>query len=79
MSDYTLRRTYLLNRAAWGLLGLALLYAIFGGEGKSWWIVIGCAAVSALLWLVAGQIEKKRRKKIDERTDEEGNIRPNKL
>ena len=78
-SSYTSRRTYLLNRAAWGMIGFALLYALFGGEYKSWWIVIGCVAVAAFFWFIAGRIEKKRRIRHSRSTDEEGNARPNKL
>jgi len=77
-SSYTSRRTYLLNRAAWGLAGFALLYLIFGSEYK-WAIAIGCAVLAALCWLIAGSIEKKRRSQNNRFTDEDGNARPNKL
>jgi len=78
-SSYTLRRTYLLNRAAWGLLGMAVIYVIFGGEDKSWWVVVGCVVLAALCWLIAGGIEKRRRNRHYRITDEKGNALPNKL
>ena len=78
-SSYTLRRTYLLHRAAWGLLGIAAFYAIFGGEYKSWWLVVICVALAALCWWLAGSIEKRRRNRTGGPTDENGNALPNKL
>lgn len=77
-SSYTSRRTYLLNRFAWGLIGIAIIYLIWGDYYK-WLVVIGCAAIAALFWVVAGSIEKKRRLRHSRFTDDEGNIRPNKL
>lgn len=79
MSNYTLRRTYLLNRFAWGMLGLALALSVFGGEYQSWPIIIGLVVLAALFWLIAGGIERKRRNKNKSLLDEKGNIKPNKL
>lgn len=78
MGSYTSRRTYLLNRAAWGVLGFGIICLFWNVEYK-WVIVIGCAAIAGLFWFIAGNIEKKRRQRTDQFRDESGNIRPNKL
>lgn len=79
MGAYTSRRTYLLGRAAWGLLIFAAAYAYFAGESRSWLLVILFAALAVLCWVVAGAIEKKRRRKESLSRDENGNAVPNKL
>ena len=78
MSNYTSRRTYLLNRAAWGLVAFAAAYLIWGDYYK-WPTVIILGVLAALCWIVAGNIEKKRARNHAAHTDEQGNIRPNKL
>lgn len=79
MSRYTSRRTFLLDRFAWGLMSFAVVFAIFGGEYRSWTLVIASAVLAILFWLAAGSIERKRNNKSKEFCDENGNIRPNKL
>ena len=78
MSSYTSRRTYLLNRLAWGLVGIGVIYLIWGDYYK-WPVVAICGGGAALCWLLAGRIEKGRADRHARATDEEGNIRPNKL
>ena len=78
MSNYTSRRTYLLNRAAWILVGVAVIYLIWGNV-YVWPVVIVSVLLAALGWFTAGSIEKKRRNRHAQYSDEQGNIRPTKL
>ena len=76
MSSYTSRRTYLLNRMAWGLVAIAIVYLIWGDAYK-WPVVIVLAVLAGLCWWIAGSIEKKRKNQHDRSCDEDGNARPN--
>lgn len=75
----TTRRSYLMSRAAGGLLLVAIVYFIFGGEQRSIPLVIGMVVVAVLLWLWANAIDRKRSRRDPDLFDENGNARPKKL